>query len=332
MCVYLDIERRVNKNKYLTGLFGGRGIGKTYGLKKFLIEQYIKNGSQFVWIRRYKSDLRQARTGFFNKMIPLFPDNTFKVNGNTLLINNKVAGFLLALSDSDTLKGNDAYDNVKYGAFDEYMLNQSAGRHYIKNEMELLDDLVETIARTRTDFRLFFLSNSITQANPLFLRYGVNFNHTRVFENEFMYIELCETSKELIEMKKATPQFQMALKYSPEYADYNLNNSFLNDIPTFIEKRPQKTTQLYCLIFSKKDKLFVYAEKNLSKLYVSKRGDINQNAYTFSVDCVTEKIAYIDYKSNICQSLTAYYKRGSLFFDDIYIKQKIQTHVLYRNI
>lgn len=41
-------------------------FGKSYGAKKFVISQFIKKNEEFAYIRRYKSDLKQAVPTFFN--------------------------------------------------------------------------------------------------------------------------------------------------------------------------------------------------------------------------------------------------------------------------
>jgi recombination protein RecT len=41
-------------------LIGERGVGKTYGATKFVINQFIKKGEQFAYIRRYKPEIAKA--------------------------------------------------------------------------------------------------------------------------------------------------------------------------------------------------------------------------------------------------------------------------------
>lgn len=39
---YYSLHKCLSYNRYLNILIGGRGIGKTYQLKKYVIEQYLK--------------------------------------------------------------------------------------------------------------------------------------------------------------------------------------------------------------------------------------------------------------------------------------------------
>ena len=52
-------------NKFLNFIIGGRGIGKTYGFKKDCISRYKKKGKQFLYLRRYKTDLKKIKTFLF---------------------------------------------------------------------------------------------------------------------------------------------------------------------------------------------------------------------------------------------------------------------------
>lgn len=49
--------------------------GKTYGASKFVINQFIKKGEQFAYIRRYKPELAESVPKFFEA---LKANNEFK--------------------------------------------------------------------------------------------------------------------------------------------------------------------------------------------------------------------------------------------------------------
>ena len=77
-----------NINETLThseGLFfvitGTRGCGKSYGCKKKAIENFIKKGEQFGYIRRYNHDTEDSAKEFFKDIVYEFPDYEFKMEG-----------------------------------------------------------------------------------------------------------------------------------------------------------------------------------------------------------------------------------------------------------
>ena len=69
-------------NKFLNFIIGGRGIGKTYGFKKDCISRYKKKGKQFLYLRRYKTDLKKIKT-FLNDQFENFKDDEFKITGDS---------------------------------------------------------------------------------------------------------------------------------------------------------------------------------------------------------------------------------------------------------
>ena len=52
--MYYDFSKLVSYNALLSFVIGERGVGKTFGAKKFVINDFLKNGNQFVYLRRYK--------------------------------------------------------------------------------------------------------------------------------------------------------------------------------------------------------------------------------------------------------------------------------------
>lgn len=58
--IFLDFNKPLSYNALLTFIITERGLGKSYGSKKFVAKRFIKTDKQFVYIRRYKAELKQA--------------------------------------------------------------------------------------------------------------------------------------------------------------------------------------------------------------------------------------------------------------------------------
>ena len=43
-------------------LIGGRGIGKTTGLSSVLLDSFFKRNEEFVYVRRYKEEIKKAKS------------------------------------------------------------------------------------------------------------------------------------------------------------------------------------------------------------------------------------------------------------------------------
>ena len=56
---FYDYHRILSYNCPVNILIGERGCGKSYGAKKYVIEQYNKKRSQFLYLRRYDNELKK---------------------------------------------------------------------------------------------------------------------------------------------------------------------------------------------------------------------------------------------------------------------------------
>lgn len=57
--MYYNYNKILSYNAFINFLIGERGVGKTYGASKMVVNKFIKKNEQFAYIRRYKSDLKE---------------------------------------------------------------------------------------------------------------------------------------------------------------------------------------------------------------------------------------------------------------------------------
>lgn len=233
--MYYSYSRILSYNAFLNFLLGERGVGKTYGAVKFVTKEFIKKGHQFVYLRRYKSDLKKSVPTFFDSLITNqeFPDNKLESKGSNLYIDGNLAGYALTLSTAQDLKSAN-FDKVKYIIFDEFIIDQGQKKYYLSNEVEVFLNLLESIARTR-DIRVFLLGNAgnlIT--NPYFLYFGLTVptqSDIRTYKNGLILLQYMKND-EYREMKKKTKLGQLVAgtnyeKYAIENQDTKINSSFI---------------------------------------------------------------------------------------------------------
>lgn len=170
--IYLDFNKPLSYNALLSFYITERGLGKSYGAKKFVAKHFIKKSKQFVYLRRYKTELKKAmmKNGvpiFFDqiKNDPDLKNHTFSNKSDTMYIDDKLAGFAMPLSIANILKSS-TYEDVDTIIFDEFLIDKS-NYHYLQNEVIQLLDVIETVARLR-DIRVIFLGNAISITNPYF--------------------------------------------------------------------------------------------------------------------------------------------------------------------
>lgn len=261
--MYYDGQEMLSHNCLLNFIVGNRGGGKTYWFKNYAIKDFLKNKNQFIYLRRYKSELKNIKT-FFDDVLNIYPEIKFEVKGNTFYINTEIAGYALPLSISQIFKSN-SYPNVTKICFDEFIISQGT-YHYLNDEVHAFLDMVETISRTR-DVRCYLLSNAISMANPYFIYFNIKMPYNSKFykQKDLILFELVN-NQEYINYKKKT-RFGKLIE-NTEYGNYAIENEFLEDNNNFIEKKTFGSKCLFSFIFEN-NKLGVWINYSEGKIFVS---------------------------------------------------------------
>ena len=72
MAEFYDWAKTLSYDADVTMVIGARGIGKTFGLRRQCIRDFLKDGSRFVEITRYNNELSGVSDGYFNRLSELF--------------------------------------------------------------------------------------------------------------------------------------------------------------------------------------------------------------------------------------------------------------------
>ena len=54
---FINYDEILSYNALINVVIGDRGVGKSYGAKKWCIKRFIKKGEKFLYVRRNKHDL-----------------------------------------------------------------------------------------------------------------------------------------------------------------------------------------------------------------------------------------------------------------------------------
>ena len=259
MSIFYDGYKTLTYNALYNFIIGNRGSGKTYWSKRWAIKDFINKGEQFIYLRRYKTELRTIKN-FFADISEEFPGVDFVVKGNDLIINGEKAGEAMALSTSKIMKSN-SYPKVTKIIFDEFIIDKGV-YSYLPNEVEYFLDLYETVARMR-DVKAFFLANAITQTNPYFIYFDIELPYGKVVQTffndgngRFVKKRLRDYPEVLIELvrnqsfidKKKEQRFGQLIA-GTNYSDYAIENTFLRDSDTFIDKKTDRCRYLYSITY-----------------------------------------------------------------------------------
>ena len=263
--IYWNPHDLLTRNALFSFVVGNRGGGKTYGFKKWAIKTFLKNGKQFIYLRRYKTEFKDIGK-FFADIIQNneFPDTEFEVKGTNFYINGKLAGYGVALSTALTKKST-AYPLVDKIGFDEFVIDSKV-IHYMNNEVTAFLEFYETVARLRDNVRVLFLSNAVSVVNPYFLYWNIRPNPNKRFSRYgHMLVEYVK-NQEFVEAKYKT-RFGQIIK-GTNYGDYAVENIFLKDNMNFVEKKPGTARYEFAIVFKGK-KYGIWLDYKSGYTYVS---------------------------------------------------------------
>ena len=283
--MWYDINSALSHHCLFNFIVGGRGTGKTYSCKKWAIKDFLRNGNQFVYVRRFNTELKMTGN-FFLDVSQEFPDTEFKADGRLLKINDKIAGYAIALSNAKINKSI-SFPKVNKIIFDEFILDK--GYHkYIPDEVTNFLELYETIARMR-DVTAVFLANSVTFINPYFTYFELEMPYGKSFYKKNDVLLQLVRDEEFIETKKNT-RFGKLIS-GTSYGDYAIDNKFFRDSADFIKTRPPGSYPYINLLW-KGETIGVWADPQLN-LYCCEDYDSQSPTISLLKDDKTPTSTYI---------------------------------------
>ncbi|ACH57084.1 terminase [Bacillus phage vB_Bsu_hmny2] len=311
--LYYDPNKMLSYDRILNFIIGARGIGKSYAMKKHPIKRFIKYGEQFIYVRRYKPELKKIGN-YFNDIAQEFPNHEFKVKGRQFFIDGKLAGWAIPLSAWQSEKSN-AYPMVTTIVFDEF-IRERDNSGYIPNEVDALLNLMDTVFRTRENGRCICLSNAVSVINPYFVYFGLVPDINKRF-NAYKHILIeIPDSKDFSDERRKTKFGQLI--DGTEYGEMSLDNEFVNDSDVFIEKRSKNSKFVFSIVY-KGMRMGVWVDAQQMLLYLTTDYDPStKNVYALTADDLEEDMILVsNYKKNYhIRKLCSAFMNGQLRFDN----------------
>lgn len=323
--LWYDPIKLLSYNKMVNFVMSHRGGGKTFSAKRLAIKQFLKDGSEFVYLRRYKTELKGENVyKFFDDISVEFPGHKFSVKGHTFYIDGKKAGSAISLSQQVQIRST-PFPNVKLIIFDEFVLGSSGGAgalRYLDNEVVVFLEILSTIVRSRDNVRVLCCANSISYVNPYFdfWKIRINPDDKREFYfspiNDQVIVQLFDS--ELFKQKMETTRFGQLIS-GTTYGDYAISNEVLMDTDEFLmyEKPSDCTFQfslkydgkIYGCWFSDSEQIYHFNDQHdpSTKLLFA----VTQDDHTF--DCSTLKSMK---QSLLLKAFRLYYDKGLVFYKD----------------
>ena len=248
MSLYYNFDKLFSYNFLIAFVIGERGVGKTFNSKVAVLKKFIRTGEQFIYIRRYKTELDTALATFWDDLQAngVFDDLRLEVKKNKTLTqftcDGEVCGYAVPLSTANILKST-AFPKVSTIIFDEFLLDAGGTHRYLKNEVNMFLDVIETVGRLR-DIQVILLGNALNvHSSPYWCTWNLelpeNGKEFRTFKDGAIVVNYIRN----LEYRDAKKKSRFGkLIDGTEYGRYAIDNEVLHENNDFIGKKPPKST------------------------------------------------------------------------------------------
>lgn len=260
---------------------GGRGVGKTTGWLIKAGKRYLKDSSQFLYVRRYKDELGE----FLSKdtLGGVMSDTYYKGGSKsaTFFEGDNVIGYGATLSTYRKFKSS-RFPKVNLIIFDEAFLLRSSTAHYSSTEVTDFLEFYNTIARTRTNVIAVIMGNNLDLFNPYFSYFNVPYltsGQTWIDKSRDLFVEMPKASPELVEAIKKTPLYR--LTKDTAYGRYLTDNDLLSADVAKVTEKPKNVSLFARLVVNGTMlNLYITSVNGDVQIYCEDRYKIIDDVYT----------------------------------------------------
>lgn len=327
---YYNIGELLSRNGIINFVIGPRGNGKTYGAKKWAIKDFLNNGKQFIYLRRYSNELKNAQN-FFDDIGKEFPDVQFRVNGHTAECSTstdsdgkaewRTMGTFIALSVSQQVKSV-PFPDVNKILFDEFILDNGFVR-YLADEVRVFLDFMVTVDRFRDNpVRAVLMANSTSINNPYFAYFGIHVPTDGEFfrTNNGTVVAQFPKSRNYVKSAQSSPLG--VLIDGSRYNDYALGNVFFDNTNLLLGKKGANSVCYFALSTGPENPenfLCAWNEPPPSQsVWTIEMGRPPEGVpvFTTSIDMVSENRPLVRGTDYPLAMLVRAYRQGTIRFDN----------------
>lgn len=208
MAKYYDWNKTINyynrkeRQAEFTAIIGGKGIGKTFGARKLVIERFLKHGERFCELCRYANQMESIETEYTEKLQfkGFFKEYIFKTEKHALYIARKPVPYWVEDSKGETVEKEDkpewelcgyfdamtkyvtmkqrSFVNVSTILIDEFILERETSyTRYLTNEYTIFMRCCSSIWREEENdprkLRCIMMANAVDFLNPYFAAWNI---------------------------------------------------------------------------------------------------------------------------------------------------------------
>lgn len=322
---FYNFDKIYSYNGVYNFLCGARGLGKTYGAKYKAVKAAIEKGDQFIYLRRWKDELKKSKESFFADLAAegAFPGIDFRVMGyyaqmapeETRDVKKrewKTIGYFIPLSTAQSVKSV-SYPLVRTIIFDEFIIEKGRTQ-YISNEAEVFNNFYSTVDRYKDKTRVFFLANSVSITNPYFLYYDIKpvsgQEWIKSHEN-FIVCHFADSKDFQNDVFKT--RFGKFIQ-NTDYADYAVKSEFRDNHDGLLEEKSPEANYVFTLE-TKTGTFSVWVDYKEMDYYVQKKRPKVENVMTLLPEQMSESKTLLTVNDRLIQNMRTAFRHGKAQFD-----------------
>ena len=288
-------------------------------MKRFAINRFLKHKEQFIYMRRWKPELKKVGLWFDDIRLE-FPDVKFQVKGREFYINGELAGWAVPLATWQNEKST-SYPRVHWLLFDEFIReNDKSG--YVPNEVNAMLNFMHTVERKRGETRLIGASNSVTINNPQFLYFKLSPDINKQFNPYQSHLVEIPPAEPFLSKEEDMTPFEKAIQET-EYAEMAMGNVFVNDSYVNVKKRSKDSKFVFGVAYEGITFGF-WVDNREGLLYISNAYDpSSKKIYALTVSDTDKGYSMVmSWKNNYyLRKFVSAFQNGFLRYETSLIKQ-----------
>lgn len=301
-------------------IIGARGIGKTYGGKRYAIKKFLQEGKKFIWIRDTESALDELRENdgekFFADIKKEFKNLTGNIRGEVITINEKHAGYLMPMSTYYNYKGN-SYEEIKHIFFDEFIAERIQARR--GSRAVQFANTIETVGRLRTDYKLFMFANSLRRGDEILNLLNIRIKGFGFYFNKKKGVVLHYADNNPEFNKAKSRSISGKLISGTPLDEVMSKNKFSDDENEYFTTMPPKS-KLLAILHTELDAVRLYLKNGV--LYV--RHDFNEKTnnnirFVNDLELVTTRLKMAS--KELLDAVKRAYAHNDCLFENAYCKE-----------
>ncbi len=321
-----------------------RGKGKTYGLRKQFVKDYLKDESRFVEVCRFKDEISDVMDGYFDKLIEKeeFKDYVFKTERKAAFMAKapksksekpqwKQIGYFVALSQMQRSKKK-TFRDVYRIVLDEAILDYQDRYHdYLPNEYSLLANIVDSCSRQRAgedrkhEPRVYLLANACDLMNTYFVRYKIKqeppFGYSW-HDSKTCLLHYVDPGEEADDKLNDTVSGRM-VRGTAE-ADVIARNKFANANDEFVGTKPSRAKFQFGIKY-KGDEFGVWVDWQEGYYYVNEKIPNNARQPIYALTARDNGVNYIMAKraDKVMKNFVELYYMGIVKYENAGLREKM---------